>query len=99
MTGKNITMDEKFNLIGENITNAIFKASEESIPNKTVTIRHAEHPWITFIIKRLIRKRKHIYQKFKQTKHDILWAKSGWSGGAMVLGKFLVPGRATIWIR
>ena len=22
----------------------------------------------------------------------------GWSGGAMVLGKLLVPGRATIWI-
>ena len=24
--------------------------------------------------------------------------KKGWSGGAMVLGKFPVPGRPTIWI-
>ena len=27
--------------------------------------------------------------------HNICW---GWSGGAMVLGKILVPGRPTIWI-
>ena len=25
--------------------------------------------------------------------------RSGWSGGAMVLGKLPVPGRPTIWIR
>ena len=25
--------------------------------------------------------------------------KSGWSGGAMVLGKLPVPGRPTIWIK
>ena len=25
--------------------------------------------------------------------------KRGWSGGAMVLGKLLVPGRPTIWIQ
>ena len=27
--------------------------------------------------------------------HRLPW---GWSGGAMVLGKFLLPGRPTIWI-
>ena len=27
------------------------------------------------------------------------YCKQGWSGGAMVLGKLLVPGRSTVWIR
>ena len=32
----------------------------------------------------------------KQTRFSTLYR--GWSGGAMVLGKLLVPGRPTIWI-
>ena len=32
---------------------------------------------------------------FEQLKFDCMW---GWSGGAKVLGKLLVPGRPTIWI-
>ena len=32
---------------------------------------------------------------FEPLKLDFMW---GWSGGAKVLGKLLVPGRPTIWI-
>ena len=42
-------------------------AAEQAIPNKVATIRPAEHPWITYHIRSLIRKRKRIYKKFKRT--------------------------------
>ena len=34
--------------------------------------------------------------KFSSLREDFFL--SGWSGGAMVLGKLPVPGRSTIWI-
>ena len=43
----------------------------------------------------------HIYFGTCTTRHDpylIPITLRGWSSGAMVLGKFLVPGRSTIWI-
>ena len=43
-------------------------AASKSIPNKTVTIRPNDHPWITCFIKNLIRKRKRCYQKIKKKK-------------------------------
>ncbi|MEW8186271.1 MAG: reverse transcriptase family protein, partial [Candidatus Thiodiazotropha endolucinida] len=49
------------------LTEAISSAAEQSIPNKIVTIRPAEHPWITCHIKNLIRKRKRNFKKFKRT--------------------------------
>ena len=66
-------LEEKVNRsndIDENvkcISEAIISAANESIPNKIVTIRPEEHPWITCQIKRLIRKRKRAYKKFKKT--------------------------------
>ena len=49
------------------ITNALIEASEKSIPNKIVTIRPKDHPWITCRIRNLIRKRKRIFRKYKKT--------------------------------
>ena len=48
------------------ITNALIEASEKSIPNKIVTIRPKDHPWIT-CIRNLIRKRKRMFRKYKKT--------------------------------
>ena len=36
------------------LLSAILSAAEESIPNKTITVRPAEHPWITCKIKNII---------------------------------------------
>ncbi|MCG8046087.1 MAG: reverse transcriptase family protein, partial [Candidatus Thiodiazotropha taylori] len=55
------------------ITDAIFDAAEKSIPNKIVTIRPNDHPWITCHIKSLIRKRRRIYNKFKKTNNQYFW--------------------------
>ena len=45
------------------------------IPNKTVTIRPSDPPWITSTIKRYIRKRKRAYRKAKHTKLPSHWNK------------------------
>ena len=50
-------------------------AAEQTIPNKIVTIRPNEHPWITCQIRRLIRKRKRTYLQYKRTTSTFLWEK------------------------
>ena len=42
----------------QDISDAITKAAENLIPNKIITVRPDDPPWITCHIKRLIRKRK-----------------------------------------
>ena len=54
---------------------AIFDAAEKSVPNKTVIIRPNDHPWITYRIKSLIRKRKRLYKKLKKTNNFHHWVK------------------------
>ena len=59
----------------KDMTDAITKAAEDSIPNKTVTIRPNDPPWITSHIRLLIRKRKLTYRKFKKSKQNHHWTK------------------------
>ena len=40
----------------------------------------------------------HVYESTRSIGYLFYGSSSGWSGGAMVLGKFPVPGRPTIWI-
>ena len=49
--------------------------AETCIPNKTVTIRPTDPPWITSHIKRLIRTRKRAYRKAKRTQDPSDWNK------------------------
>ena len=71
-------LEEKVNQthnINENIdciSEAIMTAAEQTVPNKIVTIRPNEHPWITCQIRRLIRKRKRTYRKYKRTSNIFL---------------------------
>ena len=57
------------------MTDAITKAAEDSIPNKTVIIRPNDPPWITSHFRLLIRKRKLTYCKFKKSKQNHHWTK------------------------
>ncbi|MCG7867795.1 MAG: reverse transcriptase family protein, partial [Candidatus Thiodiazotropha taylori] len=59
----------------QQIEEAVFDAASKSIPNKTVTIRPNDHPWITCHIKNLIRKRKRCHKKFKTTANIHYWDK------------------------
>ena len=45
------------------ITNALIEASEKSIPNKIVTTRSKDDPWITCCIRNLLRKRRRFFRK------------------------------------
>lgn len=51
-----------------NVTNHITKLADKHIPNKTVKIRKSDPSWLTNNIKRLMRKRKRLYDKYKKSK-------------------------------
>ena len=53
----------------QQITDALFFAAEQSIPNKVVTIM----PWINCQIKKLIRKRKRFFKIFRRTGNPLYW--------------------------
>ena len=55
------------------INDAIFDAAEKSIPNKVVTIRPNDYPWITCYIKTLMRRRRRLYNKFKKSNSIHFW--------------------------
>ena len=57
----------------ENITNRIDELSNECIPNKNVKIKPSNLTWLTTTIKRLIRKRKRLFRKAKQTSNPASW--------------------------
>ena len=54
-----------------NITERITDFANKYIPNKTVKIRSSDPPWLTNSIKRLMRKRKRLYDKYKKSKSII----------------------------
>ena len=58
-----------------NLANKILHIANECIPNRVVTIRPSDPPWITTTIKRYIRKRKRIFRKAKQTDSPHFWSK------------------------
>ena len=54
-----------------NITERITDLANKYIPNKTLKIRSSDPPWLTNGIKRLMRKRKRLYDKYKKSKSII----------------------------
>ena len=61
-----IQSNDNINQNIQDITDAIVSAAEKSIPNKIVTVKPNESPWITCHIKSLIRKRRRIFQQSKK---------------------------------
>ena len=59
----------------ENLTEHLQYITEMCIPNKVITIRPSDPPWIITLIKRHIRKRKRAYKRAKQTNLPIHWTK------------------------
>ena len=68
-------MHEDVNTIAQQINSIILSAAEQSIPNKIFTIRPSDQPWMHNEIRKLIRQRKRIHKKAKQTNSDIIWNK------------------------
>ena len=66
---------DNVDIIAQKINSTILTAAEQSIPNKVVTIRPADQPWMHNEIRKLIRQRKRIHKQAKRTNNDLEWSK------------------------
>ncbi|MEW8548237.1 MAG: endonuclease/exonuclease/phosphatase family protein, partial [Candidatus Thiodiazotropha sp.] len=62
---------EDINTYTKNVADYIINTSKKHIPNKIVKIRKSDPPWLNAKIKRMMRKRKRLYDKYKRTNNDI----------------------------
>ena len=74
-TNWNDFQNNDINTYCENLIEHLQSITEMCIPNKVITIRPSDPPWITTLIKRHIRKRKRAYKRAKQTNLPIHWTK------------------------
>lgn len=66
-TNWDIFKSDNIDMYANNITERIIKLAEEHIPNKTVKVSQSDPVWFNNEIKKLIRKRKRNFDKFKRT--------------------------------
>ena len=64
----NTIIKEDVNLYANALTQTLINLSEQYIPNKNVTIRPQDLPWINNNIRKLMRKRNRFYRKYKKSK-------------------------------
>ena len=55
------------NIYASNLTKKIIDFADKHIPNKKIKVRKSDPPWLTNNIKRLIRKKKRVYDKYKKS--------------------------------
>ena len=67
--------NEDINVYAENVTNKILELCELAIPNKTITVRPTDPPWVSGHIRRLIRRRKRAHRKAKRLDTPESWRK------------------------
>ena len=67
-TDWNSLKNDDINIYATNITECITKHATKHIPNKDIKIRKSDPAWLTNNIKRLMRKRKRLYDKYKRSK-------------------------------
>ena len=67
--------DENIDTYATNINNTILTITSECIPNKCITVKPSDPPWITSHLKRQIRKRRRAYKKAKATNQSHHWTK------------------------
>ena len=58
--------DENINIYAENFTSKLLELCQATIPNKMITIRSSDPPWINGYIRKLIRKRKRAHKRAKR---------------------------------
>ena len=67
--------DDNLDTYATNISNSVLAMASECIPNKHITVKPSDPPWITSFLKRQIRKRRRAYRKAKKTNQLHHWAK------------------------
>ncbi|MES9992770.1 MAG: endonuclease/exonuclease/phosphatase family protein, partial [Candidatus Thiodiazotropha sp.] len=66
-TDWNKIKNNDIDIYANNLTEHILALADKHIPNKTIKIRKSDPSWLTNNIKRLIRKKKRLYDKYKKT--------------------------------
>jgi hypothetical protein len=67
--------DDDPNSYADHLTKAILDVALTSIPNKLVTIRPSDPPWMHSNIRKLIRQRKRLHRRAKTTQNEYHWSK------------------------
>ena len=62
-------------IVSNKISSVILESAYRSIPNKTVTIRPRDPPWMHNEIRNLIRRRMRLHRKAKKNNSNEVWAK------------------------
>ena len=71
-TDWSLVKDNDVDTYAQNVTDRILYLVNKHIPNKLVRIRKSDPSWLTNNIKRLMRKRKRLYDKYKRSKNQTL---------------------------
>ena len=58
--------DNDVDVYAKKLTDHISQLASKYIPNKTIKVRQSEPPWLTNNIKKMMRKRKRLYDKYKR---------------------------------
>ena len=67
-TNWNLLKNKDINIYANNINEHIIKVSEKFVPNKMIKVRQSDPNWLTNSIKKMMPKRKRLYDKYKRTK-------------------------------
>ena len=59
--------ENDIDIYANNVTNRIIELARKHIPNKNIKVRKSDPPWLNNIIKKLTRKRKRLFDKYKRT--------------------------------
>ena len=69
-TNWNNLINDDINIYAQNITDQIISVAKRHVPNKNIKVRQSDPPWLNSQIKKMIRKRKRLFNKFKSTRDD-----------------------------
>ena len=67
-TDWHIFKHDNIDTYAENVTTCLTELAKKHVPNKTIICRPSDPPWLTTYIRKLIRKRKRLFNKFKKIK-------------------------------
>ena len=70
-----INMENTLENIANSLSEHILKAASETIPNRVITVRQNDLPWITSEIRKLMRKRDRSRRKAKKVNSEYHWSK------------------------
>ena len=63
--------DDDVDIYAKKITDQISKLASKYIPNKIIKVRQSDPPWLTNNIKKMMRKRKRLYDKYKRSNNIV----------------------------